>query len=564
MSNLEIKSDKLSAAWQQADDIERRVLGLAFLLPIDQHGWTLEKYSLQQLHKILGYERSGPTSEKLKAIFKKFEVAGLMSTYPPKGKRRQLWFGYAIQNRTAAPTQPLFDLYHQLITGQTCDSESHLINQMELLIGDLNAILNRTRTEGVALKDAIQNHTFASICDSESVFGNRTFPDLDLEEEDQFIKDTQDRNLLLAAAPQLPSIEQLLDEAGIKDSHRASALKHIEANALSREQVQTIVRNAQAGRDMKKVKVLNSYVGKCLMNGLVSTNFLDEQAELAEQKEREAKEKQRQEEIDQRMRQMQETPEQRSIRLEAEAAAQRDYDALLLPYRQQMNAWDSTSLKPQEMWQAVMNSLSAQLHRATFESWVEGSELVGIDKQDGLTLVIQATNNYSKDWLETRFTELIKRLAVHVFHQENIDLMIVVAPKFGHPALNVIDELASMETPSAGEYIPGEAPNSSRDFEDIDEAELRPEIVWAHAQQKLREKIIYNSDRVMFLDNSRYAGAAKGVIYIRARTAAIRDEIHGDRYYPLFASAVREVSGGKWSVRFLAPKEEVPEMAQAG
>lgn len=81
-------------------------------------------------------------------------------------------------------------------------------------------------------------------------------------------------------------------------------------------------------------------------------------------------------------------------------------------------------LTPQDAWQATLGQLQLQLNRATFETWLKGSELISWD--DG-QFVIRVRHAYAKDWLEKHLQWQIVETLSHLC-QRDVAVSFVVAP----------------------------------------------------------------------------------------------------------------------------------------
>lgn len=81
-------------------------------------------------------------------------------------------------------------------------------------------------------------------------------------------------------------------------------------------------------------------------------------------------------------------------------------------------------LTPQDAWQATLGQLQLQLNRATFETWLKGSELVSCD--DG-QFVIRVRHAYAKDWLEKHLQWQIVESLGHLCERD-VSVSFVVAP----------------------------------------------------------------------------------------------------------------------------------------
>jgi chromosomal replication initiator protein len=75
------------------------------------------------------------------------------------------------------------------------------------------------------------------------------------------------------------------------------------------------------------------------------------------------------------------------------------------PSPEQPSADDTLSIA-QKQWQAVLGELQLQMTRATFDTWLRGSEVIAFD--EGL-FTVYVRHAYAVDWLENRLMHLIRR-----------------------------------------------------------------------------------------------------------------------------------------------------------
>src|SRR5687767_1853516 len=98
------------ALWQAADDIERRFLSLAFRLETADDGWTVDGYTLTELHTLMQYPPNGVSRPKLQAIMERYERDGVLQTHPPRGDRRRLRFTFVLASAATRPSQRVLDV----------------------------------------------------------------------------------------------------------------------------------------------------------------------------------------------------------------------------------------------------------------------------------------------------------------------------------------------------------------------------------------------------------------------------------------------------------------------
>ena len=107
-------------------------------------------------------------------------------------------------------------------------------------------------------------------------------------------------------------------------------------------------------------------------------------------------------------------------------------------------------LSPQDAWLATMGQLQIQLHRATYETWVEGARFVAYE--DGV-FTISVTNAYAKDWLEQRLYELVQRSLSTVFRQTVQVKFVVQAPAPKRERFTIPDDEDEDSTPPSATLI---------------------------------------------------------------------------------------------------------------
>ena len=66
----------------------------------------------------------------------------------------------------------------------------------------------------------------------------------------------------------------------------------------------------------------------------------------------------------------------------------------------------NTDLDANEIWTRVLKELSMQMTRATFDTWLNGSEVVEVGDA---TLVVRVRDEYAVDWLRTRWLAPVQR-----------------------------------------------------------------------------------------------------------------------------------------------------------
>ncbi|HHY46245.1 MAG TPA: chromosomal replication initiator protein DnaA [Firmicutes bacterium] len=104
------------------------------------------------------------------------------------------------------------------------------------------------------------------------------------------------------------------------------------------------------------------------------------------------------------------------------------------------------------IWAKVLDILAGELTKPSFETWLKSTSPVGIQ---GNTLMVQVPHALARDWLETRYSPLIRRALAAVTH-DNLDIQFVAplgansappVPAVAGPALGsnsaAVDEVQS-------------------------------------------------------------------------------------------------------------------------
>jgi len=120
-------------------------------------------------------------------------------------------------------------------------------------------------------------------------------------------------------------------------------------------------------------------------------------------------------------------------------------------------------LTPKDAWQATLGQLELQLNRATFDTWLKGSEVLAYE--DG-EFVIRVRHAYAKDWLEQHLNSQIIEMLGRILGRSVTVNYVVHLPtaRFHHPPAGPLfadlpSEAASKsEGPTAAEQPPASPP----------------------------------------------------------------------------------------------------------
>lgn len=58
-----------------------------------------------------------------------------------------------------------------------------------------------------------------------------------------------------------------------------------------------------------------------------------------------------------------------------------------------------------EIWQEALEIFKSELSKPSFKTWLKSTKLISVENDHA---VIEVPNEFSKDWLETRYSNLIK------------------------------------------------------------------------------------------------------------------------------------------------------------
>ena len=67
---------------------------------------------------------------------------------------------------------------------------------------------------------------------------------------------------------------------------------------------------------------------------------------------------------------------------------------------------DRSIVNAQKQWQATLGELQLQMTRATFDTWLRGSQVISYE--DGL-FTVYVRHAYAVDWLQNRLLAVVKR-----------------------------------------------------------------------------------------------------------------------------------------------------------
>ena len=74
-------------------------------------------------------------------------------------------------------------------------------------------------------------------------------------------------------------------------------------------------------------------------------------------------------------------------------------------------------MNPQDAWNAAFHQLEMQLDRASFETWLRGAVLLGVEASENgsRVFVVGVRNNYARDMLQHRLYRNVRRVLSDVY-----------------------------------------------------------------------------------------------------------------------------------------------------
>ncbi|MBM7855830.1 chromosomal replication initiator protein [Desulfohalotomaculum tongense] len=88
-----------------------------------------------------------------------------------------------------------------------------------------------------------------------------------------------------------------------------------------------------------------------------------------------------------------------------------------------------------ENWQRVLSLLEKRLNKQSFETWV--SSLTPLGWYNG-SILVEVPNHFSKDWLDERYTPLIKQAFAEILHKE-INVQLILASEVPEAMMGTSD-----------------------------------------------------------------------------------------------------------------------------
>jgi chromosomal replication initiator protein len=82
-----------------------------------------------------------------------------------------------------------------------------------------------------------------------------------------------------------------------------------------------------------------------------------------------------------------------------------------------------------EVWNQTLSIVESQLNKPSFETWLKPTKPVSM--QNNL-LLIEAPNEFAKNWLDTRYTELIKTALQFILKNEKVEIKFILSDEISY------------------------------------------------------------------------------------------------------------------------------------
>ena len=88
-------------------------------------------------------------------------------------------------------------------------------------------------------------------------------------------------------------------------------------------------------------------------------------------------------------------------------------------------------MEEQEIWKNVLGDIELQISKPNFLTWLKNSQLVGLNKKEGVVMV-GLPNNFAKEWVKSRYHKLILTSIRNLDGSiKNIDYVVVNSSRTG-------------------------------------------------------------------------------------------------------------------------------------
>ena len=125
-------------------------------------------------------------------------------------------------------------------------------------------------------------------------------------------------------------------------------------------------------------------------------------------------------------------------------------------------------LEPKQAWQATLGQLQLQLNRATFDTWLKGSELLAYDSG---TFTIRVRHAYAKDWLDKHLKYLITQTLSTIYGQPSQVNFVVFLPTRKRPDLSASAPLFPEAAGEAADPAPAQSPKPGPAVGDLEDTQ---------------------------------------------------------------------------------------------
>lgn len=256
-----------------------------------------------------------------------------------------------------------------------------------------------------------------------------------------------------------------------------------------------------------------------------------------------------------------------------------------------VDGWQKDTPAPETWQHGVLNNLQAQLHSATFNSWLKGSRLLAYEgKQQPPTLTVVAHSQNAKEWLEGRLIGTVEGITRQLFGDVTLQ---IIAPSEIDATLAAIRVRVEGIPPAPHQLIPGDmftpgsgwiqrrdgdeqheettdlpapAPQPKGDDgqktalpEKPDPASLSPAVIWSKIKSGLRFTDLNRDQFETYFKTAELIGYLGDEIFVKVGGHTVREVRTNLRSKVL--GRIEKVTGGCWRIR-LVDRDEADRLPE--
>lgn len=254
------------------------------------------------------------------------------------------------------------------------------------------------------------------------------------------------------------------------------------------------------------------------------------------------------------------------------------------PFEPIIRNWKKDTPAPETWRCGVLPALQIQIHRATFNSWIVGSQVVAYEGDQELpTLTIVAPTDSATPWLESRLIDAVRGIAAQQFG--NIALRII-APADLESTLAAIRRNVEQPAHEPGNIFmrgvgwiqghegteqqiepeevpdplpPSPAQESKPAYQRPDPATQPPDEIWDRIKAGLKQKDLSQNLFDAYVKPSRLIGYDGQEIYVEVSSSARRELT--TKLKDKLNSRIKRVTDGYWKIHLItnSERDRLPE-----